>query len=96
MPYSKEGDYFKKYVNFTLLVLKIPQGWGVMEFTISCLFSLSDLCLGVEKKIFKGTMLFHYMTYIWPHPYPGGHLQFWLFPLVIITKHLLCQSHATK
>ena len=26
--------------------------------------SLSDLCLGVEKKIFKEIMHFHYMTYV--------------------------------
>ena len=28
------------------------------------ILSLSDLCLGVEKKIFKGIMHFHYMTYM--------------------------------
>ena len=27
------------------------------------ILSLSDLCLGVEKKIFKEIMHFHYMTY---------------------------------
>ena len=26
--------------------------------------SLSDLCLGVEKKIFKEIMYFHYITYM--------------------------------
>ena len=30
----------------------------------SYILSLSDLCLGVEKKIFKEIMHFHYMTYM--------------------------------
>ena len=33
--------------------------------------SLSDQCLGVEKKIFKGIMHFHYMTYKFKAPAPG-------------------------
>ena len=28
------------------------------------IFSLFNLCLGVEKKILKGLMHFHYMTYM--------------------------------
>ena len=28
------------------------------------ILSLSDLCLGVKKKIFKGKMHFHYMMYM--------------------------------
>ena len=30
------------------------------------LLSLSDVCMGVEKKILKEIIHFHYM--IWPHP----------------------------
>ena len=44
---------------------------GVIKFTIlvnppypSLLYTLSDLCLGVEKKIFKEIMHFHYMAYV--------------------------------
>ena len=39
------------------------------------ILGLSDLCLGVEKKIFKEKMHFHYMTYMAKplHPYPRGH-----------------------
>ena len=28
------------------------------------IFNLSDLCLGVKKKIFKGIMHLHYMTHM--------------------------------
>ena len=39
--------------------------------------SLSDLCLGVEKKILKKIINFHYMTYLatpqHKKPCPGGH-----------------------
>ena len=45
------------------------------------IFGLSDLCLGVEKKIVKETMQFHYMTYmaLAQEPLPRGswNLQFW-------------------
>ena len=38
---------------------------------------LSNLCLGVEKNIFKEIMYFHYITYMTTHkhknPYPRGH-----------------------
>ena len=41
------------------------------------ILSLSDLCLGVEKKIFKEIMHFHYMNYMatpqHKKPYPRGH-----------------------
>ena len=41
------------------------------------ILSLSVLCLGVEKKIFKEIMHFHYMTYMATpynkNPCPGGH-----------------------
>ena len=41
------------------------------------ILSLSDLCLGVGKKIFKHIMYFHYMTYLatsqYKNPCPGGH-----------------------
>ena len=30
----------------------------------NCILSLSNLCLGVEKNIFKEIMHFHYMTYM--------------------------------
>ena len=41
------------------------------------ILALSDLCLGVEKKIFKEIMHFYYMTYMampqHKNPYPRGH-----------------------
>ena len=41
------------------------------------ILGLSDLCLGVEKMIFKEIMHFYYMTYMatpqHKNPYPGGH-----------------------
>ena len=38
------------------------------------ILSFSDLCLGVEKKIFKETMYVHYMaTPLHKNPCPGGH-----------------------
>ena len=41
------------------------------------ILSLSNLCLGVEKKIFKEIMHFHYVTYMatpqHKNPCPGGH-----------------------
>ena len=41
------------------------------------IFGLSDLCLRVEKKIFKEIMHFHYMTYMatpeHKNPCPRGH-----------------------
>ena len=47
------------------------------SFVIINILSLSDLCLGVEKKIFKEIMHFHYMTYmatpLHKNPCPGGH-----------------------
>ena len=63
--------------------------------------SLSDLCLGVKKRIFKGIMHFHYMTYMATpqpkNPCPRG-LKFtiWVDPsLVIITIiHLFCLKYA--
>ena len=50
-----------------------PPAPGVMKFTIFgrpflghhyYILGLSDLCLGVEKKIFKEIMHFYYMTYM--------------------------------
>ena len=41
------------------------------------ILGLSDLCLGIEKKIFKEIMHFHYMTYMatpkHKNPCPRGH-----------------------
>ena len=39
---------------------------------------LLDLCLGIEKKIFKEIMDFRYMNYTREHKnhYPGRHLEF--------------------
>ena len=41
------------------------------------ILSLSDLCLGVEKKIFKEIRHFYYITYLamplQKNPCPGGH-----------------------
>ena len=65
------------------------------------ILSLSDLCLGV-KKIFKGTMHFHFMTYIatpqHKNPCPGGHeIYNFVDPsLVMITIHLVCLNHAPE
>ena len=52
---------------------------GIMKFTILgynyFILSLSDLCLGVEEKIFKEIMHFHCMTYghtLAQEPLPWG------------------------
>ena len=45
-PLSREEDFVKKYVNFTLFTSKLPSlavGGGVMEYTISCLLTLQML-----------------------------------------------------
>ena len=42
------------------------------------ILNVSDLCMGVEEKIFKGIMHFHYMTYSIRTPALGSwNLQFW-------------------
>ena len=63
--------------------------------------TLSFLCLGEEKKIFKEIMHFHYMTYIWPCPSTRtpapGVMKFAILvdpSLVIIIIHLVCLNHA--
>ena len=55
------------------------------------ILSLSVLCLGVEMKIFKGILHFHYMTYMGKPP-PQGFMKFTVLvdpSLVIITIHSL-------
>ena len=65
----------------------LPQGHEIYNFGRTFLghhyyfLSLSDLCLGVEKKFFKGIMHFHYKIYMatpWQkNPCPGAkNLQF--------------------
>ena len=58
------------------------------------ILSLSVLCLGVEKKIFKEMMHFNYITYVampqFKNPCPGGVMKFTIPSLVIITIHLVC------
>ena len=75
----------------------------VMKFTISRLFlghhyyihSLSDLCLWVQRKIFKEIMHYHYMTYMATPQHktlwPGVHdiYNFGRYSLVIITIYLV-------
>ena len=61
------------------------------------ILSLSDLCLGVKKKIFKGIMHFHSLTYMvtpqHKNPCPGGF--FLIDPsLVIIAIYLVCLIYA--
>ena len=77
MPGSREED-FKKNNAFSLYDLyghalaqePCPGGHEIYNFgrPFLChhnyILSLSDLCLGVEKKIFKEIMHFHYMTYM--------------------------------
>ena len=70
-------------ITYSLLILKWPRltskphaALGVMNFGRpflghhNIILSLSDLCLGVEKKIFKEIMHFHYryILLIWPRP----------------------------
>ena len=61
---------------------------------------LSDLCLGIEKKIFKEVMHFHYMTYMatsqHKNPCPRGHeiYNFGRSSLIITTTYLLCLIYA--
>ena len=66
---------------------------GIMKFTILVdptlvivhyfTLRLSDLCLGVEKKMFKEMMHFHYMSLYGntlaqePLPWGSWNLQFW-------------------
>ena len=64
------------------------------------ILGLSDLCLGVETKIFKEIMYFHYIT-IWPRPCTRtpapGVMKFTILvdpSFVIITIHLVCMDHA--
>ena len=66
------------------------------------ILSLSDICMGVEKKIFKEVMHFHYMTSLYGHalakkkPDPGV-MKFTILvdpSLVIITIYLVCLIYA--
>ena len=56
--------------------------------------SLTDVCLEVKKKIFKGIMHFHYMTYM-ATPYhknscPGGHKSYnFGRPFLVIHYYIL-------
>ena len=77
MPGSREED-FKRKNAFSLFDLydhalaQEPLLWGHEIYNFGSNFfghhhyilSLSDLCLGVKKKIFKEIMHFHYMTYM--------------------------------
>ena len=63
--------------------------------------SLSDLCMGVEKKIFKEIMHFHYMNFMASpctrSPDPGGHEIYNLGrPFLRIYLHLVCLNHALE
>ena len=68
MPGSREEDFIKNNA-FSLYDL-CPGGHEIYNFgrPFLChhnyILSLSDLCLGVEKKIFKEIMHFHNMTYM--------------------------------
>ena len=70
--------------------------FGYHNFTVS----LSVICLGVEKKIFKETMHFHHMTYMATslnkNPCPRGHelYNFSKLSSVIISIHLVYMDHA--
>ena len=64
------------------------------------ILGLSDLCLEVEKKIFKEIMHSNYMTYmstpLHKNPYPGV-MKFTIMvdpSLVIITTYLVCLTCA--
>ena len=83
-----------------------PRGHGIYNFGRTFLvhhnylLSLSVLCLGVEKNIFKETMHFQFMTYMATplHKIPcPGVMIFTSFvdpSLVFITIHLVCMDHA--
>ena len=64
--------------------------------------NLPDLCLGVEKKIFKEIMYFHYMTYMATPskriPALGAcNLQFWwTLPWSSLLLHLVCMVRAPE
>ena len=54
---SREEDYFKKYINFTLFTRKLPPlGVGAMEFTISCLLILQMLYILNLVKVGPGVI----------------------------------------
>ena len=66
------------------------------------ILGLSDLCLGVEKKIFKEMMHFYYVTYMATfstrNPTPGV-MKFPILvdhSLVIITTYLVCPIYARE
>ena len=84
---------------------------GDMKFTIfgrlgqHChTLSLSDLCLGLEKRILKEIM--HFLYHLYGHtlaqeplPRGGGVIKFIILvgpSLVIITMNLICLNHAPE
>ena len=89
---------------------KNPCQWGHESYNFGRPFldlyhfilSLSDLCLGVKKKIFKEKMHFHYMTHMvtpqQKNPCPGV-MKFTILidpSLVTITIHFDCLNHAPE
>ena len=68
MPGSREEDFernnaFPQYDLYGHALAQEPMKFAVLGHYYYIL-SLSDLCLGVEKKILKEIILFHYMTYM--------------------------------
>ena len=87
MPGSKEEDLkknaFSPYDLYVHTLAQEPLVWGheIHNFGRPFLgyhyyiLSLSDLCLGVEKKVYKQIMYFHYMSYdhaLAQEPLPWG------------------------
>ena len=83
MPGSREEDFKRNNVfplyDHALAQEPLPPGSWKLQFLGHHYYtlSLSDLCLGVEKKIFKEIMHFYYMTYMaipqHKNHCPGGH-----------------------
>ena len=89
MPGNREEDFERKnaFLRYDLYghdpaQEHLPQGSWNLQFYLTLPWSslpilcLSDLCLGVEKKIFKEIMQIHYMinmaTFLHKNPCPGG------------------------
>ena len=80
-----------------------PSPWGHESYNFGRPFlghhyyilSLSDICIGVEKKIFKEIMHFHHMTYM--ATVTGLKFTILVDPsMVIITIHLVCLNHTPE
>ena len=107
--FFKRNNAFSLYMTYMATPLRknpCPRGHEIYMFGRPCLghyyciLRFSDLCLGVEKKIFKEIKHFHYMTYMatpqHKSPCPSGHeiYNFGRPSLIIITTNLVCLIYA--